>query len=159
MLDVRFRPATPADDSFFLEMEFRTTWESLSPEDQQRLRPAEVRHALRETHELLLARPGNQVVVAEDESGRRVGLLWFGSNRNLVTGEDEAWVYNVSVAEEFQGQGIGRRLMDHAERLAQEGGFSVLGLMVSSHNLRARGLYEKLDFRPTNVLMRKTLSR
>lgn len=159
MPDVYFRPATPKDDSFFLEMEFRTTWESLSPEDQQRLRPAEVRQALRDTHELLLARPGNQVVIAEDETGARVGLLWFGSNRNLVTGEEEAWVYNVSVAEGFQGQGIGRRLMEHAEQLAREAGFRVLGLMVSSHNLRARGLYEKLDFHPTNLLMRKMVAR
>jgi ribosomal protein S18 acetylase RimI-like enzyme len=154
---LRFRTATKADDRFFREVEFRTTWESLGPEDQQRLKPSDVREALEETHELLLARPGNQVLVAEDEGGERVGLLWFGINRNLVTGEDEAWVYNVTVVPEHRSKGVGKLLMRHAEQLATEGGFHTLGLMVSSHNDRARALYEKLEFRATNLVMRKHL--
>ena len=83
--------------------------------------------------------------------------MWFGVNRNLVTGEDEAWIYNISVVKERQGQGIGRKLMAFAEQLARDGGYRVLGLMVSSHNAPARSLYEKLGFRPTNILMRKAL--
>jgi ribosomal protein S18 acetylase RimI-like enzyme len=105
----------------------------------------------------LLNRSGTRVIVAENEEGERVGILWFGVNRNLVTGEDEAWVFNVSVVARFQGQGIGRMLMDHAEELARAGGYAVLGLMVSAHNHRARALYEKLDFRATNLIMRKQI--
>ena len=157
MSELRFRPAVPADDAFFRQMEFTTTWGSLDEEDRKRLRPQEVKDALGATHEQLLAREGNQVIVAEDEQGERVGLLWFGVNRNLVSGEDEAWIYNISVVKEHQGRGIGRKLMEFGERLAREGGYRVLGLMVSSHNAPARSLYEKLGFRPTNVLMRKPL--
>ena len=51
----------------------------------------------------------------------------------------------------------GKKLMEHAEKLAREGGFRVLGLMVSLHNAEAVSLYEKLDFRATNLLMRKKL--
>jgi ribosomal protein S18 acetylase RimI-like enzyme len=155
--EIRFRPATRADDAFFRQMELHTTWESIDPEDRARLRREEVRDALQVTHEILLERPGNQVIIAEDERGQRVGLLWFGINRNLVTGEEEAWVYNVSVVAEYQGQGIGRRIVEHAEALARAAGFPTLGLMVSAHNTRARSLYEKLSFRPTNVVMRKRL--
>jgi ribosomal protein S18 acetylase RimI-like enzyme len=155
--EIRFRPATRADDAFFRRMEFYTTWESLDPEDRERLGPQEVREALDATHELLMQRPGNRILIAEDEQGERLGLLWFGISRNLVTGEEEAWVYNVSVAEGHQGQGIGLRIMQHAEELARADGFRSLGLMVSSHNARARALYEKLAFQTTNLLMRKRL--
>jgi len=154
---IRFRPATEADDDFFREMELHTTWESLDASDRERLQPTHVREALSLTHELLLNREGNQLMIAETPAGERVGLLWLGVNRNMVTGEEEAWIYNVSVAPLHQGRGIGRLLMEHAETLARDAGFHTLGLMVSSHNTRARALYEKLDFRATNVLMRKKL--
>ncbi|HEU4754964.1 MAG TPA: GNAT family N-acetyltransferase, partial [Armatimonadota bacterium] len=88
-------------------------------------------------------------------TGERVGLLWFGINRNLVTGEDEAWVFNVSVVPERQGEGVGKLLMAHAEQLARDAGFHTVGLMVSAHNERARALYKKLRFRETNLVMRK----
>jgi ribosomal protein S18 acetylase RimI-like enzyme len=155
--EIRVRDATPADDAFFRKMEFFTTWESLDAEDRKRLTPGEIREALDETHTLLMQRPGNRIIVAENEQGQRVGLLWFGISRNLVTGEEEAWVYNVSVVSEHQGQGIGLRLMQHAEELARGEGFRTLGLMVSSHNDRARALYEKLSYQATNLVMRKRL--
>ena len=145
------------DDAFFRQVEFQTTWESLGPADQERLGQATVREALSVTHELLLERPGTQVVIAEDEAGERVGLLWFGVNRNLVTGEDEAWIYNITVLPEHQGKGYGKQIMSHAEELAQRSGFSVIGLMVSSHNERAQRLYEAFSYEPTNLLMRKRL--
>lgn len=157
MSEIRFRPATRADDAFFRKIELETTWQSLDAVDQARFSRDDIRDALEATHEALLARPGNQVIVAEDENGNRVGLLWFGINRNLITGEDEAWVYNVTVVPEHRRKGIGRRLIEHAEKLAREGGFAVLGLMVSSHNTGARALYESLSFEATNLLMRKRL--
>lgn len=157
MSEIRFRPATREDDRFFREIEFETTWASLDPPDRDRFRPAKIREALQLTHDILLERPGNQVVVAEDAAGERVGLLWFGINRNLITGEDEAWVYNVTVVPEHRRKGIGRKLIEHAEELAREGGFAILGLMVSSHNAGARALYEALRFESTNLLMRKRL--
>jgi ribosomal protein S18 acetylase RimI-like enzyme len=155
--DLRFRPATRADDTFFLQVEFDTTWDSLDEAERARLRPNEVREALRDTHSLLLARPGNLVLVGENAEGERIALLWLGVNRNLVSGEDEAWVFNVSVVPGHQNQGLGRRLMAHAEDWARREGFRVIGLLVSCHNERARALYEKLGFRPTNIMMRKEL--
>jgi ribosomal-protein-alanine N-acetyltransferase len=76
-------------------------------------------------------------------------------NRNLITGEEEAWVYNISVIDAYQGRGLGRRLLEHAERLAREAGYPVLGLMVSHHNERARRLYEAYGFHTTNHVLRK----
>lgn len=157
MSTIHLRPSTRADEPFFRQMELQTTWESLDPADRERLTRSELRDALEATHALLLARAGNQVVIAETGEGERVGLLWFGINRNLITGEDEAWVYNISVVPGHQGQGIGRRLMEHAEVLARAGGFHILGLMVAAHNHRARELYERVGLRATNLVMRKPL--
>ncbi len=157
MSEIRIRAATRADDAFFFKMEVLTTWASLSPADRERLRLEDVRESLRETHELLLRRPGTQVRVAETPDGQRVGLLWYGINRNLITGDDEAWIFNVSVVAEYQNRGIGALLVRHAEDLARAGGHQVLGLMVSEHNERAQRLYNRFRFQTTNRVMRKFL--
>ena len=54
-------------------------------------------------------------------------------------------------------RGIGRMLMQHAENHASEQGYAVIGLMVAVHNSVARELYNRLDYRDSNILMRKRL--
>jgi ribosomal protein S18 acetylase RimI-like enzyme len=154
---LRIRPGTDRDMPFFEAMEFETTWHNLAPAEREGLDPAQVREALATTHAILRERPGNAFFVAETEAGERVGLLWFGENRNLLTGENEAWIYNVSVVEGHRGQGIGARLVAHAQAYARDRGFQTLGLMVATHNLAARRLYSRLGFDETNVLMKRRL--
>lgn len=156
--EIRLRPAARADERFFREMEISTTWASLASEDRARLSRSEFVESLEATHALLRDRAGSQVVVAESPEGERVGLLWMGLNRNLVTGEEEAWIYNISVLPQFQGRGIGSLLLAHAEKLAREAGYATLGLMVSWHNERARRLYERSGFAPANLVMRKQIT-
>jgi ribosomal protein S18 acetylase RimI-like enzyme len=154
---ISIRPAADADMAFFRQMEFETTWQSLSPREQQAYTKEQVREALSDTLELLLGREGNAIFIAETERGERAGVLWFGVNRNPLTGQDEGWVYNVSVAPAFRRQGVGARLMAHAEAHARREGFRSLGLMVSAHNESARRLYSRLGFEETNVIMRRWL--
>ena len=154
---IRILPGTDADMAFFREMEFETTWQNLSPAEQQTTTATAVREALAVTHDLLLNRPGSAIFVAETESGERVGLLWFGENRNLITGESEAWVYNVSVVSAHRGKGIGGLLMAHAESYARKLGYPSLGLMVAVHNEAARRLYARLGFVESNLVMRRRL--
>lgn len=154
---MRIRLATDADMPFFQELEFGTTWESLTERERSITTQGAVREAQRETLDLLLHRPGNAIYIAESPAGERAGMLWFGENRNPLTGEVEAWIYNISVVPAFRGQGVGSLLMAHAEALAREGGYRSLGLMVASHNEGARRLYARLGFDETNVLMRRWL--
>src|SRR5437870_1196157 len=142
---VRIRLGTESDQEFFRDLEMQTTWENLPPDDCRRLDRDQVGLALDETHAILLARPGNQIFIAE-VGGERAGLLWFGPNRNLVTGEEEGWIYNVTVVPAFRGRGIGRMLIEHAEKYANEQGYEVIGLMVAVHNPAARALYHRLDY-------------
>jgi len=154
--EVRIRQGTDADEAFFRDLEMQTTWENLPPEDCERLEREQVWLALEETHAILRARPGNAIFIAEVD-GARAGLLWFGPNRNLVTGEEEGWIYNVTVVPAYRRRGIGRMLMQHAENHASEQGYAVIGLMVAVHNSVARELYHRLDYRDSNILMRKRL--
>ena len=55
-------------------------------------------------------------------------------------------IEGVAVTEQFQGQGIGTRLIQKAEGIAKQKGFVYLGLAVNIENERAIKLYQKLGY-------------
>ncbi|TIO53069.1 MAG: GNAT family N-acetyltransferase [Mesorhizobium sp.] len=59
------------------------------------------------------------------EHGRVVGLI------ETMAHEDHIWIENVAVAPGAQGRGIGRRLLDSAERKAVEAGCRELRLLTN----------------------------
>lgn len=61
-----------------------------------------------------------------------------------------AYVFNVSVNQPYRRQGVGRRLMDHLEKLSREQDLSWMVLQVDHGNLPAQNLYEQLGYRPYN---------
>ena len=155
---ISIREGTAEDAEFFLEMEVQTTWESLPLAKRAEMSRPDLRASLLETHGLLLSCAGNIFFIAQNEITReRAGLLWLGPRHNLLSGEHEAWIYNVTVVPECRGCGVGKSLMAHAESYAREQGYAVIGLSVAVHNEVARGLYQRLDYREDNILMRKPL--
>lgn len=158
-MGLTFRELTAEDESFFAEMDLSTTWESIPPLAREGLSREAVAEAAKATNRLILSQPGTRLLLAEDdETAEKVGLLWFGWKRDPLTGLDEGWVYSVSVVPERRGEGIGRRLMAEAERLAADAGFPLVGLMVSAHNVPAVRLYQNLGYETTNLIMRKRVS-
>jgi GNAT superfamily N-acetyltransferase len=61
-------------------------------------------------------------------------------------GAPEAIVEDVAVHPEAQGQGIGRRMMDHARTLAREAGCYKLALSSNQKRVHAHAFYERLGF-------------
>jgi ribosomal protein S18 acetylase RimI-like enzyme len=59
------------------------------------------------------------------ENGRIIGLI------ETMAHEDHIWIENVAVASAAQGRGIGRKLLDSAERAALEAGFRELRLLTN----------------------------
>ncbi|MFJ5762867.1 GNAT family N-acetyltransferase [Neobacillus sp. NPDC093182] len=56
-----------------------------------------------------------------------------------------------------QGFGYGKEAMKKIEIVGQKLGMKKIGLHVFGHNKVARGLYDKLGYQTTNVLMEKEI--
>ncbi|MET9802097.1 GNAT family N-acetyltransferase [Streptomyces sp. NPDC006368] len=82
--------------------------------------------------------------------GVAAGHLWTG-RRELVPGEQAAYVYDIEVAETQRGGGYGRALMLFAERIAHEWGTARIGLHVFAGNTPALRLYESLGYGTTHI--------
>ncbi len=87
------------------------------------------------------AREAGEVAVAR-WGGRVVGFVWF---RTTGTFHHSGYVRWIAVAREAQHQGIGRRLMEHAERRIFAAGPNVF-LLVSDFNTAAQAFYRTLGY-------------
>jgi len=92
--------------------------------------------------------------VVDDET--TVGTIWLGEPREGSPGE---WfVYDIVIAEEFRGKGLGRYTMLAAEDYVKSQGGTKLALNVFGYNVVARGLYESMGYKALAIGMRKDLS-
>lgn len=73
------------------------------------------------------------------------------ADMRIVAGESQ--IYNLAVAKEFRGRGIGEALLTHMIEKSEELGLSSITLEVRATNETAISLYEKLGF--VKVGMRK----
>ena len=76
---------------------------------------------------------------------------------------DYAFVEVLQVAKEFQGQGLGRKMMDRIEEFTARSGLEGVELCVQSTNDKAIAFYESLGYRyvsreRNNLLFRKTMA-
>ncbi|MEG0451258.1 MAG: GNAT family N-acetyltransferase [Lysinibacillus sp.] len=60
--------------------------------------------------------------------------------------KDEFYIDTLCVNPEFRGQGIGTILLDHAEKVGAEKGYTKISLSVEQAKVRARQLYEKIGY-------------
>jgi ribosomal-protein-alanine N-acetyltransferase len=64
---------------------------------------------------------------------------------------DEAHLLNISIAREFQGRGLGRRLLEHLIGVARGHGAHTMFLEVRPSNKSAIALYESIGFNEFSV--------
>ncbi|TPJ75066.1 GNAT family N-acetyltransferase [Mesorhizobium sp. B2-7-1] len=112
---IRFRPAEAADAAAIRDIvrEAYARWVPVIGREPLPMR-ADYDKALQE-HQFDLA----------IENGRIVGLI------ETITHDDHIWIENVAVASEAQGRGIGRKLLESAERTADEAGLRELRLLTN----------------------------
>jgi ribosomal protein S18 acetylase RimI-like enzyme len=82
------------------------------------------------------------VLVAETETGEVVGFASGGPERG--EGDYDGELYAIYILEEFQRQGIGRRLTERVIQRLIADGFSSMLLWVLKDNAGSRGFYEKM---------------
>ena len=75
-------------------------------------------------------------------------VRWTGTTDAFVADRTSgcAHVEDLFVMPKCRSQGIGARILAHAERLSTERGFKQIGLAVGIDNPRARALYERLGY-------------
>lgn len=61
--------------------------------------------------------------------------------------DDHLLIKNVAVSPSCQGKGLGRKLLDHAERLAASLGYSEIKLYTNRHFTGNQAFYERLGYR------------
>ena len=92
-----------------------------------------------------------------EESGERVGRLWFAERPSVRIGR-LAWLYELEIDEPFRGQGYGRRALQLFEQEVGHHGITEIALNVWGGNDAARSLYRSQGYFERAVEMAKELA-
>jgi ribosomal protein S18 acetylase RimI-like enzyme len=93
----------------------------------------------------------NKLFIIRDED-REVGMIWLAQRSN-----EKGFIYDINIWEGNQGRGYGKQAMKEIELVARKLGLKSIGLHVFGHNQVARGLYEKLGYIETDIIMEKEI--
>lgn len=85
--------------------------------------------------------------------GEEIGTLWLYADAERSDG----FIYDIAVAEEHRGRGLGRALLSAAEAWCRLRGLRTVSLHVFGHNTVARRLYESSGYEVTDLSMRKEI--
>ena len=101
---------------------------------------------------------GNSRITVAETDGRAVGFVMWGPafepawfDRSV---DRWAELHELHVLPDYQGRGIGTRLVLAAIRQARDSGYRVMYLVAEEENAPARRVYEKNGFREHNRIVR-----
>lgn len=110
-----------------------------------------------EKYEELLA-DENEILLCAEEDGNTVGFCQLTlSEMSGSVRLKNAHVAFIAVDAEYRRRGIGRAMMQEAERAAAALGAKQLNLQVWEFNSSARRMYEQLGMRPQRTIMIKEI--
>jgi ribosomal protein S18 acetylase RimI-like enzyme len=93
---------------------------------------------------------GRRWMLLADCNGFPIGQVFVqlaSTNERVADGKTRAYLYSFRVMAMFQGHGIGTRLMQEAEAMLVEYGFSMATLSVAKTNHDAMRLYQRNGYR------------
>ena len=159
---VSLRAATRDDIPFLRALVARlVAFEGLTTRDPAAIAASSERMLLEAVEQTVQAAatesPTVAVLVAEAADGARLGCVQLQRAAEYFSGEPEAYVGVMAVAEEAEGQGVGRALMAGAEAWARERGLTRLSVEVFASNGGARAFYERLGFTEDSLRVVKRL--
>lgn len=94
--------------------------------------------AYNDAHSGMADLPGFAVVLRDPETKVATGGLY------ATDGYGWAFIRYLAVPDEYRGQGLGRRLIEEAEKIARQRDY--VGLWLDTFEFQARPFYEKLGF-------------
>jgi ribosomal protein S18 acetylase RimI-like enzyme len=150
MTTLRFTPVSPAD---------RATLETLVRDyyafDGHDYVDAEQGPAL----DLVCAGEANALAFLIHDGTALAGYLILTIGFSVEYGGRDGFIDELHLVEACRGRGLGREVMDFAERAAREAGIRYLHLEVELHNERARRLYDARGYEDSGrTLMSKRLA-
>lgn len=102
--------------------------------------------------------PANSFLfVAEDSDGELVGFVHLQKTQDFFTGRSNCHISDLAVAPPYEGQGVGRALLEHAEAWAREHRCQLVTLAVFPGNERARAIYETAGYAPDLLRLAKAV--
>jgi len=154
-MNVHIRPARPDDIGWITGLATRMHEFGPPPWREKSVMDAAV--AVQWERELSNPTPSSAFLVAEDALGNPVGFVWCKTERDYFIDMPVGHVIDIAVTKAGEGRGIGRALLDAAERWAESAGYPWLTLHVFEGNDRARRVYEKVGYVPEWTRMLKPL--
>lgn len=96
--------------------------------------------------------------VARDHRGRLIGHVLVKTGLiDFLTGEEQAWIFDISVQPKHWGSGISKKLLHMAEIFARERGIRYMGLTVTVANRRALCFYQHAGYQEERYQMVKIM--
>ena len=99
--------------------------------------------------------PNSFLFVAENDQGERVGFMHLQKTQDYFTARPNCHIADLAVAQAYEGRGVGKALLAHAEQWAREHRCHLITLAVFPDNQRARALYETAGYAPDLLRMAK----
>ena len=96
-------------------------------------------------------------VINERDSDELYGFIWVVLCHNNWTGERYGYINNLYIEQQRRGQGLSDELMNYAESWFRERRVSKLRLTVTSTNIAACRLYERMGYQTQRFEMEKDL--
>ena len=155
-LELLVRAAGADDDEFILDLASRFVDFELPKWRRRNVVLEGIRRDL--SRHLEEQPPGSFLFVAEDDStGERVGFLHLQLVTDFFTGHQNCHISDLAVLPDFEGKGIGKALLGHAEQFARDHRCERLQLAVFPGNERARRVYEAAGYAVEMLRMVKPL--
>jgi ribosomal protein S18 acetylase RimI-like enzyme len=144
------------DAKKFAALNYQTFRDSIPPNEHMPEAEFRQHHAWLLKHFAPADTDKNTVLVAECD-GSYAGHCWLGTQTDFFTRRVDPWIFDLSVAQEFRGQGIAKALHFAAEQHLRGQGFKLVGLQVMAHNTEAAEMYRKFGYTPRAISMKKKL--
>jgi len=146
-MDIRMQRARRADLATIWQATLATVWSDTPEDERRRLDRAAWEKHFRKRIEPYVEGNRTEAWVANDAAGAFLGYVLLGAGGGFLTPEPVGFVFDVWVAPEHRGKGVGRHLMTWAIEWARSRGYRKMKLEVAETNDVARHLYESLGYR------------
>ena len=102
--------------------------------------------------EMFFKHPAGRYLIVAEHQQQVIGMCSTQLLISTAAGGWKALVEDVVVAEQFRGQGIGKKLLDALAGWAEQQGVIRMDLLADRNNSAALDFYDRLRWRSTNLI-------